>query len=321
MKEARRFSRWRFLCTAALLLLSIFAKGQTEQAPAQSADELMSLLRDEHPIGPSTCGSRGTEYLREQDAAVRVVALGSAATPQVEAAVQSIETSGGDWTHAWWLVHVYARMKGPAAFPVLSRMMHDPRLKDLRGSFDDSAALALGLTSYVDSAVVPSFGICDPFERRHGLNLVIFAWETGDLDMLWTHLGPHAVAALDSLLAKRSWQDLRRDLSAPVSAKDVLVGYGFDVPPPWGEPYEALESKVERLVRARAMPLDEDAVLKTTFTDRSGSVCGRRSIAFATTDFRTLEHGARFEGAGSKYFVDNADLADLLHLISACAAQ
>ena len=113
MKEAMLFRRWSFLWTAALLPLSIFAKGQTAQAPSQSADELMGLLRDEGPVA-STCGSRGTEYLREQDAAVRLVALGSAATPQVEAAVQSIEASHGDWTKAWWLVHVYARLEGPA---------------------------------------------------------------------------------------------------------------------------------------------------------------------------------------------------------------
>jgi hypothetical protein len=139
----------------------------------------MGLLRNHGPA-VSDCGSRKAEYLREQDAAVRLVTLGSAATPRVEAAVQSIETSSGDWTQAYWLFHVYAGLKGPAAFPLLSRMMHDPQLKELGGSLDDAMALALGLTSYVDSTTKPLPGACAPLTARDGLDLMIFALENGD---------------------------------------------------------------------------------------------------------------------------------------------
>jgi len=315
-----------YITVFAALLVTLGASTFADQAtksPVQVAAELIQSLQNEEHLAAGTCGSRGNEYLNEQTVAVKLVALGDSALPFVEDALTAIETHNGEWPYvnnAWWLLHAYARLKGPAALPVFVPMLGNAKLQDLRGAVDDSIALALGLTSVVDSAVRPAPDICGYFERRDGLDLVIFSWEIGDQGMLRAHLGPQAVIALDALLKGRSWQDLPHELWRGKPGRDVAVAYRFEIPPPWAEPVEALENEAERDVRRKSASLAGDAVINTVFTDSSGKECGRHSIAFALTSPRSMSP-EDFEGPGPYYFVDNSDLVDLFHVISACAAQ
>lgn len=99
------------------------------------------------------------------------------------------------------------------------------------------------------------------------------------------------------------------------------MGYRFDVLPLWAAPRAPIESQQELSIRRTSTTLGDDVPIETVLTDRSGKECGTHTIRFAFIKDYKPDPKASFEGLGPRYFVDNADLADLLHLISVCAAQ
>jgi hypothetical protein len=324
-----------------LVLGAASATSETRKPAEQEAADLIQFFRVQKdcPVVPDPPCDQ--DHLQNQPAAIRLVELGAPAVPLVEDAVASMEMRPREspFVHnAWWLLHAYARLKGPSALLLLTKMAGNPNLADLGSTLEDSIALSLGLTAYVESTVDPP-AILDQLERRDGLNQLIFAWENGDRDRLKEHLGPHAGAALDTLLKGQSWQDMRHELWRARTGRSVAVGYRFEVPPPWAEPKEPLELEAERKVRRESVSLADDAVIGTLFTNATGGECGTYRITFAVVDYaesdfvvykspfdgrpdlKVRQFVGKFEGFGPRYLVDNTDLADLLRLIGACAEK
>ncbi len=122
-------------------------------------------------------------------------------------------------------------------------------------------------------------------------------------------LGPEARSALRSLLAGKSWADLRGELWGSSSSVDVAVGYKFDIPGRWAEP-----ERIIALDQPFESPRPEMIDIDTRFTDSAGSGCGEHRVRFASI----LVGRHRFV---VDYFVDGSDIGSLLRLIASCAAR
>jgi hypothetical protein len=232
---------------ALIMLLALTgstnAATEPNESPQQQAAALIQFFRDEAHIPVITCGSAGQEYYTEQGKAQQLVAVGNPAIPLVENALAAMELHDGAWpftNNAWWLLHVYARLKGPAAFPLLRRMRANRK---------------------------------------------------------------------------------------------------FDVPPPWAEPKEPIELDAEMKARRESVSLPANAVIDTAFADFSGRECGKLAITFAIVESGPPETShnlqphqlwqkdpsqpgrspRKFEGFGSAFLVDNADIGDVLLVIGRCA--
>ncbi len=291
----------------------------TAEAQERSAADLIRFLtfRSDRPhkgnalMGLFTCGQTTADL----EAATSLAKLGNSAIPEIERALEAIEKPGNRWKYgSQWLARAYAKIKGPAAYPRLRRMEGDPKLGLDRDNFDTAIALSFGLTSYVSDSLprIRSFSCARGPEPRDPLNQLILGWETNDRRWLQASLGPSARAALNSLLAGRTWGEMRADLWRDKSGSGVAVGYRFEVPGRWSEPDHTLEEETGDV----AAPIMEGPHfdLDTQFTNRSGGDCGRHSVKF-------IETPAGVGPGHLMYLVDNSDIGDLLSLISACAAQ
>jgi hypothetical protein len=287
------------------------------QERERSASELIKRLthQTDRPSGLGvsfgTCGSFGYVAAQDRSTVQSLVKLGASALPDIEVAFDSIENRGPASPfsyNAHWLLYAYAKIKGPEAFLRLREMRSDSQFMAYGSALDDSAALSLALTSYVS---IWRRGIdvsCRSPQPRDALDQMILAWERGDQALLERTLGPHARAALSSLLEDRTWDALRTQLWTAKPSDRIAVGYRFDVQGPWSQPLETLEDR---------KPIDdvqevEEPELDTLFKDGSGKDCGRTRILFLSPGF---------DSPNSSYLVDNADIGALLGLISRCAAN
>jgi hypothetical protein len=120
-----------------------------------------------------------------------------------------------------------------------------PGIESFQFDLEDSIALSLGLTSYVDVSGEPSEMICEPGQPRGGLAQLIFAWENDDRSRLEAHLGTNAATALSTLLKDKGWEGMRHELWRDGSGRGAAVGFRFEAPGLWAElstePYETLE--------------------------------------------------------------------------------
>src|SRR5262249_28332706 len=121
----------------------------------------------------------------DRAAAQSLAKFGTRAATEIEQALDSIERRGRSSefaVSAGWLLIAYARIKGPAAFSRLREMRSNPGLRFLALSLDESAALSLGVTSYVSSFREPlPVTHCDrESDPRDGLDQFILAWERND---------------------------------------------------------------------------------------------------------------------------------------------
>lgn len=231
-------------------------------------------------------------------------------------------------------------------------MYSNPRLASYVTALDDSAALAFGLTSYLSAlsgiqlhefracvgndltsklsrfpCVAPEREVpmkaihCERAnEPRDSLDRLIMAWQAGNHVSLEATLGPRAKVALDQMLKSRSWRSIRAELWSGAPGRGAAMGYRFNVPGRWSEPRETLEEERERTILVG----NPDSVeIETSFYNRSGSGCGKLRLAFVMvteTGWRDLSSGGSVPGP-PQYLIDNSDLADLLRLTAACAAD
>ncbi|HEY1755347.1 MAG TPA: hypothetical protein VGG72_08115 [Bryobacteraceae bacterium] len=282
------------------LLMAGVAAGQ-----GQSAADLIKFLTTPRPVDDPnsafviTCGVTESEMeanRKDREAAETLMRLGSAAVPDLERAMDSMGPN-----NSWLLLHVYARIQGPAGLPRLRAMAEGPNFAPLQYALADSLALSLGLTGYVaGSGDYPGTRTCGFLAQRDPLNQFILAWERND--PLQASLGPMAQSALDSLLQGRSWQDMRADLWRGKSGSGVAVGYHFDVDGLRSPPEETLGDT--QYSEGNRLNFDSDVM---TFTSASGADCGKYRLRFSS---------AGIDG----YKIDNSDLEGLLRLIAACAA-
>jgi len=336
--------------------LLVAAGGATGQTVPQSPAELIRYLtyqsdRPDRHGGKKgenlafDCGQLLGQGQDDRALATSLVKMGESAVPAIEEALDSYEARGGKSnvpSQAGWVLLAYARIKGPAAFPRLHRLIGNPNLAYRAGSIDFSIALALGLTSYVSSfARMPALDdthVCtvagstaeelkvtpcvppsrekSPFrihcgrgdEPKDALDDLILAWETDDRLLLETNLGPNAGLALEQLLKGKTWAAMRSELWPGPSERGVEVGYRFDIAGRWSEPDEMLlEERAPRGFEGdTARPQ-----IETLFTNSSGGACGKVLLKFSKS----------WRDWGLQSSVDNANFGDVLKLIASCASD
>lgn len=304
------------IATAQTLLFSTGAFGQID---SQSPSDLINFLtyQSNRPRESKTravfftCRVDNPEAADYRRAAQSLVKLGALAIPEIEQTLGSIEKHGRDSPFAsnpGWLLHAYARLTGIKGFERLHRMLGDPKLSFLQNSLDDSAALSLGLTSYVSQTRIPIGFRCRPSQPRDTLDEWILAWGKDDRQSFEANLGPGAKEALASLLRGRTWLDMRNDMWPGKLRESFAVGYKLQVEGPWSEPEETLEHDgLDDRPATRPSRVDIDTLLTTA----SGETCGTIRIKFVNTG----------PAASGPYLIDNRDIAQLMHLTALCAQR
>jgi len=306
-----------------LLLVLTATAGASEPNESSAPDLLRYLTYQAGRPGRDArqaffeCGEDVAAARDDRRAANSLVALGAAAIPDIEKALDSMEKRGLQSPFIFngsWLLIAYAKISGVAAYPRLVRMIGNPGLRQDEYSLDASVAISLGLTSYVDRfGKYYGVGIaCSTKEPRDALDRMILAWENNDGPSLEAGLGPQAKVALRSLLKGRSWAEMRAGLWHGQEGGSVAMGYRFETSGPWAEPVENLD---DALAMARTVvnleSLPRDPLLDTLLRTRAGRDCGRQQVKFLTSQ-DTFMHRLM-------YLVDNPDLGNLLRSISACA--
>jgi hypothetical protein len=194
-----------------------------------------------------------------------------------------------------------ATIEGPKAYPVLRRMLDDPRFEPFRYSLTNAIAVALHLTTYVDRAVEPPYGYsCRGSEPRDALASLIFALESGDRELLNKTLGP--VAAFPASRGADWWPDARPLNRDP--AKPLSMGFRFNVRGTWSLPEDFLEERT-----GPNSGSDPTAVIETHFSGPSGRSCGTMQIEFALAGERP-----------GQYVVNSAGIVDLFKIIASCTS-
>jgi len=289
-----------------LVLLALVLAGSAAGQERSPAELIKALLPPVIEAGPTfSCGVTAVQQEQRRksgEAAEALVKLGAAAVPELESAIDSIGPS-----NAWPVLHVYARIRGVAAFPRLQAMSRNSLLESSWRAVADSAALSLGLTAYVPAAgFVGGVGLCRAQEPRDVLTQFIRAWERDNPLWVVESLGQYGRSALDRLLGNRTWEQMRAERWPGKSGGDAAVGYRFEIDASWAAPEETLGD--DRYSRNPPRFLGNPEI-DTVFKTASGVDCGRHVILF------------RAAGPGGGWTIDNnADLGDLLRLIGACAA-
>ncbi len=310
-------------CIITLILVSGLISAQTEENVRRnlSAAKLIHDLTEpidlrEHPELYDTNRVRISE--RNRALANSLVALGSAAVPDLNSALDLIERQGQETLLTWnarWLLFAYAKIRGPKAYERLRTMADNPRLRFLSGDLDNSLALAIGLTSYVSASRVAHHSIGFQVEPRYQLDAMILAWMHGNRTEMEEGLGPNARSSLKSLLAKRSWVDLEHQMWHGAPRSDAAIDYRFEIPGDWSQPEETLDQGLQdRRHHVKLYEFPAEPKLVTQFVDKTGNNCVRREIRFVRSP---AEPG----GTIMKYVVDDSDMEGLLRTISECGKR
>lgn len=295
------------------------------QTRDQSATEIIRFLTGPvNPNGPPIVEVQpGNPLTRRAEpdraAANALVALGSAAADDLDAALNRIEqetNEGHVVLRSKWLLFAYARIRGPAAHQRLQAMISNRRLQYFHGDLDRALAIAFGLTAYVSAARLYPYSPMPPEEPRHALDRLILAWMQNHRSQMEEVLGPKARLDLDSLLANQSWSALRIRVWGGPPEPDVAIGFRFEGSGDWSKPEETLDQGLhDRRFFKTWDQFPPDADLSTQFVDRAGNDCGgRREIRFVRVPGRP-------GNSPFKYVVDEVDLEGLLRAVSGCALR
>jgi hypothetical protein len=311
MARTTSYLRAVLLPCLSLLLLAHGAK----QAQAQSSSDLIRFLtyQSDRPgklffqTGLSGCG----DPKDDREAARSLVRLGVSAVPDLEAALQEIETNGPSSEfapNAEWLLLAYARINGPAAYVRLRSMEVNLKLKPFATNLDNALSLSLSLTSYVSrNRALVRILRCRADEPRDVLDQLILALEQNDRPWLRKSLGPDAKAALDSIPGEGGWSRFWGGLWPHKIFGDVAVGFHFEVTGRWSEPEETLEER-------GAWQDSGKPRIETRFTTSSGDPCAQYQVRF-------LKVPADAGSVRPSYRVNNPDLMGLLNVIASCAGK
>lgn len=311
-------------------------------AQAQSPLVLVWFLtgqtyRPDRSPGTFSCG----QVVADHRAAVALAKLGDSALPDIEHELDAIEAHA--YNHEFgsdWLEVAYAKIIGPSVYTRLRKMETQSESESARLYLDRAIALSLGLTSFVsasrsvtsrfpyqcknntntDSLILGNCPTgthaeqlmnihCDRYdEPRDALDQLIGALETNDEIFFELQLGPGARTALDAILKRRSWDELRAELFGQHSSRgDLAVGYRFEEAGHWSQPDRTLDED------RTASPDLENPVLETNFTSASGAACGNHRVSFV--------RASTSEGRTAPYLVNNSDLAGLLAVLGSCAGS
>ena len=312
-------TRCETLRTAQLVLLIVVGTSALVREGASQPREPSAANLTRRLLGPAdvshfwmrgtfTCGSLLAEAAEKRALAGALANMGSSAIPEVERAIDSIESSAKasevNWNFAW-LLYVYAKVRGSAVLPRLQEMMSNGNLEGMHYAIDASIALSLGLTSYIDNSLVRGQPICRPLGPRDALDQFILPWMRDERQLFERMLAHDAAVALDSLLSRTSWTEMRSELWPKEAGHSIAIGYKFDIPTPASDPPETLSGANDD----KFATLPANLEIETIFKDQRGVDCGRWRIRFLRND------------SAAPYLVDNSDLGDVLHVISSCVAS
>ncbi len=249
-------------------------------------------------MGLSNCSAPETPHAAAFKSLMR---LGESAVPTLENAPQSS-----------WTLKALALIEGRKALPRIRAVIADPHYADLRPDLDRIVAVLLDFTSSVTSRHgAPVINIedrppqvCGPGqpEPRDALDALIFAWITDDPDEFKRSLGTHARASIESL--DLSWPDLRARFGPTVIRDVPSVSYRFEGNDSWATPRPLLDP-------SKAIT-DLPTTLVAHFNDRHDQDCGAAPLQFSEIGIG---------GDASLYKVDNADVIEILNVISTCASR
>ena len=306
--------------TPRLILLALLAAvagaGQTGQkSPAQLIRYLAyqdgRRTNPARELGQLDCGMEYEEAREDRAAAAALVKFGPAAMPNIGAALDSIEQRGErseSYPAVGWLLYSYAKIQGKLALPRLNAIRRNRRLKGLQATLDNAVALVRGYTSYVSAAqglIEGPIFYCYQQAPSDALNRLILAWMLNRRSALRSELGPHASAALGTILREEPWDDLRTQMGASGIGGNSALGYQLSVPGPWSEPPETLEDKAQVDPRGFATTV--------SFKSRSGADCGKLPLTFLTV------RGPDWNE--TTFLIDDVDLGQLLRSITVCATS
>jgi len=297
--------------------LCLFTPGEARsQALGHSARSVIETLtyqsgRQSPSGGIATCGSLYTDFRDSRAIADSLVDLGEAASPEIEAALDSLlrEGSASRFAHNGdFLGYAYARIRGPDSYGRIRAIINSSKTGFLRQGFVKSVSFAFGLTSYVDSSIEPSRGGCRAPEPRDGLNSLIAAWERNDRAQFESAIGTRARAALRQMLKEANWASLRVRLWPGSQTAHVALGYRLQFSGAWGAA-DGSTQQTDALIDLAQYPRNPE--VDTYFRDGLGNHCGSYTVKFTRVQTDYLP----------KYVVDNLDLEGLLRVISSCATD
>jgi hypothetical protein len=262
-------------------------------------------------------------YYDDRGTAKAISDLGSAAVPEIERALASVEAEGANsayYKNSGWLLLAYARTLGPLAGTRLRSMTRLAKFSDLSQSLDQAMALSLNLTSYVsgfDELSRPAkqkvYDGVDVDGPRWSLDPILRHWERGHLFDLSAY-GPLARSAMLALLSRRSRNDIKSQLWPGNAGIEASIGYRFRDVGMWAEPSETLADKSEYWP-----PLADEYDIVTDFTDGYGKPCGSHRIKFLTKRATGSSNDDPY--AARAYMLNEPDMEGLIGVVGACVSQ
>jgi len=309
--------RWAILALGTIAATATPGSLALAQRREQSPAEIIRALTyqtpgaNRHERDIIECGLIGRWDQIDRARANALVKLGAAALPELERAFDSILDRGQESPFAWnsaWLFYAYAGIRGREAYSRLEQLIESSPPEFSRFDLDISMAIALGLTSYVDSLRLPGIPLmCRSATPRDALDELIIAWERKDRVSLESALGPTAKAALQSMIENSSWEAVEARIWTSQTGHGSAVGYSFNVSGGWSQPWRTLgEPAVEETY-------DTAPNLVADFTDRTGTPCGALRVPFVPAPRKVI--------FTTPFLVDSPNIRELLQLISACAGQ
>lgn len=283
------------------LLSTRQGSGQSQDQAASSLIKLLTGAPEGTYIIP--CGET-EEDRNSREVAQSLVRQGASALPEIERTLDWVEARDGqseDVPNSRLILEAYVRIKGTGAYPRIQEMIDHASRPSLQLALDDSVAVLFSLTSFVSFRTgktvlrTHSISTCRAQEPRDGLDRLIIAWEGNDRAAVENSLAWSARGVLNGLLSGRTWQGLRTELWRGPSGGRIAMGYRF-------------ETKSKDTIYG-------DPGIDTVFKNGAGSDCGRVRVKFAGVPALPGWDNPK------DYVVDNSDLASLLGIMSACAAD
>jgi hypothetical protein len=282
------------------VLLLLVGSAGTDWLRAQSAggpaSEILHRLQ-EASISRRVLIRCGTEWRDAEAARViarELVALGVAALPEIERALESYYDEGDSSevaSSAGWIALAYGQIRGASAAPKLKLLIENPRTARTRAKLCDAMARALGLSFYFEPKSEPPAITCRAPEPRDALIFLLFAFQTHDASRLGENLVPE-LGLTSEALATVAWAD-------DGGQKFNAVGFRLEIEGEWVRP--------EGLDEFRPPKLPRIADVAAKFSDARGKPCGE-----ARLDLRA-------RSLGERYLVNNENIAEIFSIISKCA--
>ena len=298
------------IAMVALVFIGVHhINGQTTEQPTSDLIKRLTYQStDSLALGLFRCGRAFAADQENRIIADALVDRGTLALPDIERALSTIKKDGESSQFAYnseWLLEVYARIRGRAAFPRLRAMTRIPRLGFLKSGISNAIAISLGLTSYVYASQplgVPK--MCSlVLEPADILNQLVLAWQKDNRQYLEASLAPRAKIALQSFMGNGTWESLRAQLWQGMPSDDVAVGFRFETSGWWSAREQPLQIHLDTRIPSNPK-------INTVFTTKGGVECASEQVEFAQSGDIHIS-----------YLVNNSDITRLLRAIASCAAE